>query len=111
MGHRIAVMESGRILQEGTPVELYRHPNSLAVARFLGDMNLIAGSARSNQSGSHHITVPTGELNAHVPGGSVYNGPVTMGFRPEDAVLMPATGENGLRAQVVSRHYSGEAQL
>jgi len=36
MSDRIALMEGGRILQLGTPAELYERPDSLAVARFIG---------------------------------------------------------------------------
>ncbi|MEM5517316.1 ABC transporter ATP-binding protein [Henriciella sp. AS95] len=38
---RIAVMKDGAILQEGTPEDLYLHPNSLAVARALGPLQSI----------------------------------------------------------------------
>ncbi|WP_370373163.1 ABC transporter ATP-binding protein [Henriciella pelagia] len=38
---RVAVMKDGVILQEGTPEELYLHPNSLAVARALGPLQSV----------------------------------------------------------------------
>ena len=37
---RIAVMQKGRILQIGTPAEVYRRPRSRAVATFIGETNL-----------------------------------------------------------------------
>jgi len=40
---RIAVMQSGKILQVGAPAELYRRPRSAAVAAFVGATNLFEG--------------------------------------------------------------------
>jgi iron(III) transport system ATP-binding protein len=41
---RIAVMKKGRIVQVGTPQELYMKPNSLFVANFIGESNFLEGS-------------------------------------------------------------------
>src|SRR5690606_36331165 len=38
---RIAVMDHGRIVQMGTPAEIYEQPASRHVAEFVGDVNLI----------------------------------------------------------------------
>ena len=38
-------------------------------------------------------------------------GPVTVGFRPEDARLLIAPGRNAIRARVLARHYVGDAHL
>lgn len=43
MSDRIVVMEQGRIVQSGTPTELYDHPASAYVANFLGSSNMIPG--------------------------------------------------------------------
>lgn len=43
MASRIAVMSEGRILQTGTPNEIYEAPNCRFVADFIGDINLIEG--------------------------------------------------------------------
>ena len=53
VAHRMAVMERGRIVQVGTPAEVYEQPNSRYVASFVGDVNLIEGRlASSGPSGS-----------------------------------------------------------
>nr|WP_254053844.1 ABC transporter ATP-binding protein [Singulisphaera sp. GP187] len=43
MGGRIAVMDQGRVVQAGTPLEVYHHPTSRFVARFIGSppMNIL----------------------------------------------------------------------
>ena len=43
MADRIAVMDLGRIVQIGTPAEIYEAPNSEFVASFIGDINLFRG--------------------------------------------------------------------
>jgi ABC-type Fe3+/spermidine/putrescine transport system ATPase subunit len=40
---RIAVMKQGKIVQVGTPQELYMHPTSLFVAHFIGESNFLQG--------------------------------------------------------------------
>ena len=40
---RIAVMRRGRIMQVGTPLELYYRPNSIFVANFLGEIDFLDG--------------------------------------------------------------------
>ena len=40
---KIIVMRAGRILQMGTPYELYENPNSIFVANFLGETNFLQG--------------------------------------------------------------------
>lgn len=42
---RVAVMDHGRIVQVSTPDRLYENPNSVYVADFIGDVNLIKGKA------------------------------------------------------------------
>jgi putative spermidine/putrescine transport system ATP-binding protein len=41
IGDRIAVMREGRFEQVGTPMEIYNHPANRAVARFIGDFNVL----------------------------------------------------------------------
>lgn len=46
LGDLVAVMAGGRIVQQGTPEEVFRNPNSAFVARFLGSANVVAGQVR-----------------------------------------------------------------
>jgi spermidine/putrescine transport system ATP-binding protein len=43
LANRIAVMEAGRIVQEGGPEEIYRRPATRFVSTFIGDANLLEG--------------------------------------------------------------------
>lgn len=45
LGDRIAVMQAGRFSQVGTPAQIYNRPESLSVARFIGDFNILEPDA------------------------------------------------------------------
>ena len=51
LGDRIAVMIDGNIVQTGTPDQVFRHPDSEAVARFLMTRNIFNGEAQDGSSG------------------------------------------------------------
>lgn len=53
MSNRVAVMDTGRIKQLGTPQEIYFSPNDEFVARFIGKSNLF--DIAIHQSGSGHL--------------------------------------------------------
>ncbi|MGD9893170.1 MAG: ABC transporter ATP-binding protein [Dehalococcoidia bacterium] len=48
LAHRVAVMMDGRVLQVGTPEEVYFRPTSRAVAGFLGEANVLRGTANGS---------------------------------------------------------------
>jgi multiple sugar transport system ATP-binding protein len=112
MGHRIAVLNAGRLQQLGTPMELYQWPANLFVAQFIGSppMNLLpvqALGAGHLQLGSRRLPVvgPLAEgLAAHT------GQPLTGGLRPEHFRLAPATNRN-LRAEVSHSEALGNEQL
>jgi spermidine/putrescine transport system ATP-binding protein len=52
MSDRIAVMDQGRILQLGTPAEIYDRPANRFVANFIGTSNILTGRLARNRSGS-----------------------------------------------------------
>jgi spermidine/putrescine transport system ATP-binding protein len=62
MSDRIAVMSEGRILQLGTPAEIYEHPVDRFVADFIGQSNLIPGILETRNGGTCAVRVTTGGL-------------------------------------------------
>lgn len=60
MGHRIAVMERGRIMQVGRPIELYERPANVFVGGFIGSprMNLHRAEALFSDTGPRAPAVP-----------------------------------------------------
>ena len=62
---RIAVMDTGRFQQIGTPTEIYEFPNSRLVANFIGNANMFEGRVAEN--GPDHVIV-----ESHEPACSFY---------------------------------------
>ena len=92
MGDRIVVMNGGRIEQIGRPLELYREPSTLFVARFLGlpEINLLHGTI---DSGDGRASFAARALPAPLPlGVDVRPGPAILGVRPQ-ALIGVAGGE------------------
>jgi sn-glycerol 3-phosphate transport system ATP-binding protein len=87
LGDRIAVINAGRLLQLGTPEDVFRQPRNLFVAAFMGTptMNLLRGEIAGG-------TLKAGDLTLRVAG--VADGPVVAGFRPE--AMLPAREGAGL---------------
>jgi inositol-phosphate transport system ATP-binding protein len=85
MADRIICMNNGSIAQIGTPDQLYRSPDNLFVAGFIGSppMNLIKGVAKGD-------TAMIGECTLSLS--ATFDGPVTFGLRPEDIALTRDTG-------------------
>ena len=112
MGHRIAVLNGGRLQQLGTPLQLYQWPANLFVAQFIGSppMNLLPAQvigAGQLQLGSKKFSVPgpLGDAMASRTGE-----PLTAGLRPEHLRLAPATNRN-LSAEVSHCEALGNEQL
>ena len=83
LADRVAVLNDGVIEQEGTPFEIYNHPQTEFVATFLGAANVLLGNWRSGK-----IFLGTTELKPSVHSQLfAENQPVRIVFRPEDAVL------------------------
>ena len=60
MSDRIVVMNAGKIEQQATPAEIYDRPLTSFVADFIGDTNIVHGTATRVQDG--HVTVDLGAL-------------------------------------------------
>jgi putrescine transport system ATP-binding protein len=63
MASRIAVMSEGRVLQVGTPREIYEYPNCRFVADFIGQANLFDGRLSLDEPDRCEITTPEGVLH------------------------------------------------
>ncbi|HTV71484.1 MAG TPA: ABC transporter ATP-binding protein [Rhizobiaceae bacterium] len=87
MGDKVAVLNHGRIVQQGTPQEIYNNPRDTFVASFVGSppMNLIDGRL----AGGRAVIQPTSfELPyAGTVNGQAADRALTFGIRPEDVFL------------------------
>lgn len=118
MGDRIAVMDGGQIIEEGTPEQLYKKPTSEFVAKFLGEMNFIPGSLQPGLSEKQKM--PTGKSAAQTPFGTVaietsntsgFGEKIRLGFRPEDVQVGAQPDGVSFTARVEQSYYIGDALL
>ncbi len=98
MADRMAILKDGRLLQHGTPEEIYRNPSDRFVANFIGVMNFIEG----------HVG-PDGFFEA--PGLRVSNagsapGRVALAIRPEE-IDLAGPDDDGLQGRIADIAYHG----
>jgi iron(III) transport system ATP-binding protein len=106
MGHEVAVLRSGRLVQTATPTALYRSPVDLEVARFVGDAVVLPG-----QGGAGHVECVLGRLPVH---GSSITGPVQVMIRPEQVRMVRGSSppeRQGFAAKVTGHSYYGPETL
>ena len=90
MSDRIAVMSEGRILQQGSPAEIYNHPAERFVADFIGDTNFLDAEVTERNGSTAMVRLPGGAVrNASLPEGltPATGERVTIVIRPEHASL------------------------
>jgi iron(III) transport system ATP-binding protein len=112
MSNRIAVMEDGRIVQEGDPREIYGHPATRFVAAFVGSANFLEGDViEHGSSGRMRLRIGDHAIEAVCPGGVAIGDRVTLSIRPEAVVLRPdgGPGDNTVSGSVVQVLFLGEA--
>jgi len=111
MSDRIAVMHRGKVLQEGSPTEIYERPNCRFVADFIGETNFLDGVVQEQQ-GQRVTVLVAGRLPIVVqvdqdvaPGREV-----TVAVRPEKIQLRPyqaGSDHNSLPCRVEQMVYVG----
>ena len=87
LGDQVAVMHGGEIVQQASPSGLYARPASPWVATFVGDANLVGGTA---SGGTATTVVGPVALDTEL------DGPVQVVLRPEELRLAPEVSPGGL---------------
>ena len=108
MGDRIAVFDSGRIRQVGTPAEVYERPVDRFVADFIGETSFLTLDVRAGGGG----------LTAHLPGGTRVPvpqgvdapGSVTVAVRPERVQVLDDATDGSFEGVVSQAVYMGTDQ-
>ncbi|MFC4551814.1 MULTISPECIES: ABC transporter ATP-binding protein [Halorussus] len=117
LSDRLAVMNEGKLEQVGTPEDIYRNPATPFVADFIGDTNLLDGTARSDGGRTVvEIGGTSGEGIRFAPTRDVREGDVTVSIRPEDISLAVGreggadreTGTATFEGEVVERYFQGD---
>lgn len=113
LADRVAVMDQGRIVQEGAPADIYERPKSLFVARFLGAANVLMGRVEERDcqgrvrialdGGGHCLTL----VAEQGPGARVH-----VVLRPEDltlSALAPANERNAISGRIAALAFQGSS--
>ncbi len=113
MSDRVAVMHEGRIVQVGTPKEIYGRPQTEFVANFIGRTNLIKGATLRDVAADSVAPVGTafGELLCFFPHACAAGRQISLVVRPEHIAVGNDAGSrdsNRLSGQVKRETYLGE---
>ncbi|HWK68064.1 MAG TPA: ABC transporter ATP-binding protein [Rhizobiaceae bacterium] len=94
MSDRIAVMSAGRILQVGSPWDIYDKPAERFVADFIGETNFLTGTVGAMADGKATVTLASGAtIPATVAEGFAPQGQATVVVRPEHARVVKDGGQ------------------
>src|SRR4030095_11076526 len=105
---RIAVMNQGSVVQQGTAEDLYHRPASQFVAQFVGRVNLVAGRVISVSGQRASVSAFGRELTVRAPANGLAPGDdVQVALRPE-AIELATASDGGVPATVLSTTFLGE---
>lgn len=107
---RVAVMDNGRLMQVDTPDRVYETPNSVYVADFIGDVNLVKGAASPGQDGAVAISWAEGKPPILATPNTPVTGACTFAIRPEKVAISatrPEDAANTLQGKIIDIAYLG----
>jgi len=108
MSDRIAVMSAGKILQVGTPRDIYDRPAERFVADFIGETNFLPGTVVSKKPGVATVKFASNAtISAGYPEGFDPSGEVTLVVRPEHADLVPDPAKGTIAGTLSNIVYFG----
>ena len=100
---RIAVMNQGRVMQVGTPSEIYAKPENPFVAGFIGVSNFLNCDVTKCEDGMAKVSIK-GELDIDVPVRKSYTGKAQLSARPEQLFF----SETGMPGKVMFSTFLGD---
>ena len=83
MAGRIAVMSKGRVLQVGSPQDIYEYPSSRFVADFIGSVNLLDGKISIDEADHCAVQTAIGEVHVGYSISGTVDMPAAVAVRPE----------------------------
>lgn len=109
---RVAVMDEGQLIQVATPDRIYETPNSVYVAGFIGDVNIIEGRVAPLEEGQYEIAWAGGQQPLHAVSSAAFDPGQTayVAIRPEKigiSVERPEAADNAVQGKVHDIAYLG----
>ena len=104
---RVIVMKKGRIVEAGTPMNLYTRPKNAFTANFVGEANFLVGTITKTSTDESLVDIGD-DLQLQVKNGIEVDGArVVVAFRPEFACFEDNGKTNRISGEVVDVLYSG----
>ena len=101
---RVVVMDGGRVVQTGTPEEIYKKPRNEFIAHFIGKSNVLKAEAVFSEGGKRFAKTAIGDLEVDSPELEAGTG---LSVRPEDIVVNPRGGANVFAGRVTNVVFLG----
>ncbi|MDQ2926640.1 MAG: ABC transporter ATP-binding protein [Caldimonas sp.] len=108
MSDRILLLNNGVIEQQGTPQELYGHPDTLFVADFMGSNNRIEGKVAEERGGEMKLAGDGWQLWGQTRGIAAAGAQATGMIRLERVHLAAGAGENTIQLTLVTSMFIGD---
>ncbi len=104
---KVVVMNGGRIVQTGTPEEIYKKPKNSFIAHFIGKSNVLRVDSVFSERGKRFARTPIGDLEVDSPALKPGAG---LSIRPEDLVVNPRGGANVFGGRVAGVVFLGRCK-
>ncbi|WP_273101308.1 ABC transporter ATP-binding protein, partial [Sulfitobacter litoralis] len=109
---RVAVMDEGQIIQVATPDRIYEAPNSVYVADFIGDVNIISGTVKAAGDEMYHLDWVANEAPLLAASDRTFSEsqPAHLAIRPEKIAISvdkPTEMKNAVQGTVLDIAYLG----
>jgi putrescine transport system ATP-binding protein len=114
MAGRLGVMHAGKLVQVGTPAEIYEDPKTRWVAEFIGEVNLFEGTISGHQGDLASVDTRAGRLVVTRKSGFADGQAVSVAIRPEKIEISrePVSGiPNMLHGHVDDIGYLGDLSV
>ena len=111
MSDRIAVFNEGKIVQIGTPEDLYERPNCSFVANFIGEINNFPGRLKGSENGTCAVGLDCGVDAGALKAVDASEGdPVNVAVRPEHVLVSDLDDSQGavVTGEIRSQIYHGD---
>ncbi|WP_164660746.1 ABC transporter ATP-binding protein [Tropicibacter sp. Alg240-R139] len=109
---RVAVMDEGRLIQVATPDRIYENPESVYVADFIGDVNIIQGRTSAVGDDTYSIEWAEGQRQLNATSATSFDNGQTchLAIRPEKVTITsdrPEDADNAVQGRVHDIAYLG----
>ena len=114
MADRIGVMHQGKLVQVGTPAEIYETPRTRWIAEFIGEVNLFEGALSGQQGSDASVDTPSGRVLVGRGEGFKDGDKVSVAVRPEKVAITGAPlaqSQNVFQGVVADIAYLGDLSV